>query len=129
MPKCTDGIVGFGRFGRREVQAAFDGGDIVSDGGVMLLRQVDRRMGLISAAARRFVDERREAGVRHTIRDMLAQRIFALACGHEDVTDHNALRSDLVLQTAVDRVEPLASGPTLRRLETAAAPADGGQAQ
>lgn len=122
MPKCTDGIVSFGNVGRRVVQAAFDGGDIVSDGGVMLLREVDRRMGLIGAAARAFVDDRRAASVRHTIRDMLAQRIFALACGHEDVTDHNALRSDLVLQTAVDRAEPLASGPTLSRLETAATP-------
>lgn len=53
---------------------------------------------------------------------MLAQRVFGLACGNEDVTDHNTLRSDLVLQTAVDRVEPLASGPTLSRLETAATP-------
>ena len=53
---------------------------------------------------------------------MLAQRVFALACGNEDVSDHNTLRSDLVLQTAVHRLEPLASGPTLSRLETAATP-------
>jgi hypothetical protein len=115
-------MVSFAKIGRREVQAAFDGGDIVSDGGVMLLREVDGRIGLIAAAARAFVDDRRAASVRHSIRDMLAQRVFALACGHEDVTDHNALRSDLVLQTAVNRVEPLASGPTLSRLETAASP-------
>lgn len=122
MPKCTDGIVRFGKIGRREVQAAFDGGDITSDGGVMLLREVDRRLGLTGAAARAFTDRRRAASVQHSIRDMLAQRVFGLACGNEDVTDHNTLRSDLVLQTAVDRVEPLASGPTLSRLETAAPP-------
>ena len=122
MPKCTDGIVRFGKIGRREVQAAFDGGDITSDGGVMLLREVDRRLGLTAAAARAFTDRRRAASVQHSIRDMLAQRVFGLACGNEDVTDHNTLRSDLVLQTAVDRVEPLASGPTLSRLETAATP-------
>lgn len=122
MPKCTDGIVRFGKIGRREVQAAFDGGDITSDGGVMLLRAVDRRLGLTAAAARAFTDQRRAASVQHSIRDMLAQRVFGLACGNEDVTDHNTLRADLVLQTAVDRVEPLASGPTLSRLETAATP-------
>lgn len=122
MPKCTDGIVRFGKIGRRQVQAAFDGGDITSDGGVMLLREVDRRLGLTAAAARAFTDRRRAASVQHSIRDMLAQRVFGLACGNEDVTDHNTLRSDLVLQTAVDRVEPLASGPTLSRLETAATP-------
>lgn len=122
MPKCTDGIVRFGRIGRRQVQAAFDGGDITSDGGVMLLREVDRRLGLTAAAARAFIDRRRSASVQHSVRDMLAQRVFGLACGNEDVTDHNTLRSDLVLQTAVDRVEPLASGPTLSRLETAVTP-------
>lgn len=122
MPKCTDGIVRFGKIGRRQVQAAFDGGDITSEGGVMLLREVDRRLGLTRAAAAAFDDDRRKASVRHTMRDMLAQRIFALACGNEDVTDHNTLRSDLVLQTAVGRDQALASGPTLSRLETAATP-------
>ena len=122
MPKCTDGIISFSKVGRRQVQAAFDGGDITSDGGVMLLREVDRRLGLTKAASAAFDDHRRQASVRHSIRDMLAQRVFGLACGSEDVTDHNTLRSDLVLQTAVGRDSALASGPTLSRLETAATP-------
>jgi hypothetical protein len=123
VPKCTDGIVSFGKVGRRVVQAAFDGGDIVSDGGVMLVRQVDRRFGLTAAAARAFTDDRRAASVQHSVRDMLAQRVYALCCGWEDVSDHNELRGDVVLQTAVGRAEALASGPTLSRLETAATPA------
>lgn len=122
VPKCTEEIISFGKVGRRQVQAAFDGGDITSDGGVMLLREVDRRIGLTRTAAAAFIDNRRKASVRHSIRDMLAQRIFGLACGNEDVTDHNTLRSDLVLQTAVGRDQELASGPTLSRLETAATP-------
>lgn len=122
MPKCTDEVIGFSKVGRRQVQAAFDGGDITSDAGVVLLREVDRRLGLTNAAAAVFGDDRRKASVRHSIRDMLAQRVYALACGNEDVTDHNSLRSDLVLQTAVGRDRPLASGPTLSRLETAATP-------
>lgn len=120
VPKCTDGIVSFGKVGRRVVQAAFDGGDIVSDGGVMLVREVDRRLGLTKAAAAAFTDNRRAASVQHSVRDMLAQRVYGLCCGWEDVSDHNDLRGDVVLQTAVGRAEELASGPTLSRLETAA---------
>ena len=63
MPKCTDEAVEFGKVGRRVVQAAFDGGDIVSDGGVLLLKQLDERIGLTRAAARAFGDERRNASV------------------------------------------------------------------
>jgi hypothetical protein len=123
MPKCTEERIELGRVGRRVIEAAFDGGDLVSDGGVVLLRQVDERIGLTRAAARVFTDRRRSASVTHSVRDMLAQRVYGLCCGWEDVTDHNLLRRDLALQTAVGRVEDLASGPTLSRLETAATPA------
>lgn len=122
MPKCTDEAVEFGRVGRRVVEAAFDGGDIVSDGGVLLLRQVDERLGLTHAAARALGDERRGASVQHTMRSLLAQRIYGLCLGWSDVCDHNVLRNDLVMQTAVGRAEPLASAPTLSRVETAATP-------
>jgi len=123
MPKCTDGTVEFGRVGRRVVEAAFDGGDIVSDGGVLLLRRVDERLGLTRAAALALGDERRAASVQHDLRSLLAQRIYGLCLGWSDVCDHNALRNDLVMQTAVGRAEPLGSAPTLSRLETAAKPA------
>ena len=123
MPKCTEERIELGRVGRRVIEAAFDGGDLVSDGGVVLLRQVDERIGLTRAAARVFADRRRSASVTHSVRDMLAQRVYGLCCGWEDVTDHNLLRRDLALQTAVGRVEDLASGPTLSRLETTATPA------
>lgn len=122
MPKCTDEIVEFGRVGRRVVQAAFDGGDIVSDGGVLLLKQVDERLGLSRAAARAFGDERRASSVQHSVHSLLAQRIYGLCLGWSDVCDHNVLRHDLVMQTAVGRAEPLASAPTLSRLETGATP-------
>lgn len=120
MPKCTDGTVRFGKLGRRVVEAAFDGGDIVSDGGSLLLRQVDERIGLTRMAASAFGDARRRASVRHDLRSLLAQRIYGLCCGWEDVTDHNALRHDLAVQTAVGRDEALASAPTLSRLENSA---------
>jgi len=120
MPKCTDAPVSFGKVGRRIVEAAFDGGDIVSDGGAVLLRQVDDRIGLTRAAARVFADGRRAASVRHDMRSLIAQRVYGLCCGWEDVSDHNTLRRDLVHQTAVGRAQELASAPTLSRLETSA---------
>jgi len=120
VPNCTDTVVGFGKVGRRVVAAAFDGGDIVSDGGAPLLRLVDERIGLTRAAARVFADGRRAASVRHSLRSLIAQRVYGLCCGWEDVCDHNTLRHDLALQTAVGRAEELASAPTLSRLETSA---------
>ncbi|MEK8031809.1 transposase, partial [Ideonella sp. DXS29W] len=120
MPKRTDAPMLIGKVGRRLVQAGFDGGDIVSDGGVMLLRQADERIGLTRSAARVFADGRRAASVRHSIHSLLAQRVYGLCCGWEDVSDHNTLRRDLALQTAVGRAEELASAPTLSRLETSA---------
>lgn len=120
MPKCTEAPVGFGRVGRRVIEAAFDGGDIVSDGGVLLLRRVDERIGLTRAVAAAFGDSRRAASVTHGVREMLAQRLYGLCCGWEDVSDHNVLRRDLALKTAVGRADKPASGPTLSRLETSA---------
>jgi hypothetical protein len=118
MPNCTNEPIELGKVGRRVVEASFDGGDIVSDGGVLLLRQVDQRIGLTKSIARVFDDRRRRASVAHGMRDLLAQRIYGLCCGWEDVCDHNVLRRDLALQTAVGRADELASAPTLSRLET-----------
>lgn len=123
MPNCTVESIELGRVGRRVIKASFDGGDLSSDAGVLLLRRADERIGLTRAIARVFADERRAASVTHPIHSLLAQRLYALCCGWEDVTDHNTLRHDLALQTAVGRDSALASGPTLCRLEAAATPA------
>lgn len=109
MPNCTNQSLNLGNVGRRVIDARFDGSDIVSDGGVVLLRQLDQRLGLTEAVGRAFEDKRRQASVKHSIRDMLAQRIYGLYCGWEDVCDHNQLRHDLVMQTAVGRVDKLAA--------------------
>lgn len=120
MPHCTEGRIGFGRLGRRVIEADFDGGDLSSDGGLMLLRRVDERIGLSRAAAEALGDARDPARIEHSLRDLLAQRLYALCCGYEDLNDHDRLRSDLLMQTAVGRDEPLASSPTLSRLENRA---------
>ena len=120
MPNRTAQKIDFGRIGRRVIEANFDGGDLSSDGGLMLLRRTDERIGLTRAVAAVFSDPRDPARITHRLRDLLAQRIYGLCCGYEDLNDHDTLRSDLLLQTAVGRLDALASSPTLCRLETRA---------
>lgn len=74
MPKCTTDEMEFGRLGRRVIEANFQGGAISSDGGVMLLRQMDRRLGLSAAVAAALNDPRSPERIRYELRDMVAQR-------------------------------------------------------
>jgi hypothetical protein len=120
MPKCTADRIEFGRLGRRVIEASFDGGDISSDGGLLLLRQVDERIGLTRAVAAVLEDARDPERITHPLRDLVAQRVYALCAGYEDLNDHDRLRQDLLLRTAVGRVDELASSPTLCRLENRA---------
>ncbi len=120
MPKCTQERIDFGRLGRRVIQADFSGGDLSSDGGLLLLRQVDRQIGLTRAAAAALPDPREPSRIEHELADLIAQRVYALCCGYEDLNDHKALRSDLLMQTAVGRDTALASAPTFSRLESRA---------
>jgi hypothetical protein len=120
MPDCTEDKIEFGRLGRRLIEADFSGGDLSSDGGMMLLKQLDERIGLTRAAAGVLSDGRDPARIKHSLRDLLAQRIYGLCCGHEDLNDHDRLREDLLMQTALGRDQALASSPTLCRMETGA---------
>jgi hypothetical protein len=102
------------------IEANFDGGAISSDGGLLLLRQVDERIGLTRAVAEVLEDARDPERITHPLRDLVAQRVYALCAGYEDLNDHDRLRQDLLLRTAVGRVDELASSPTLCRLENRA---------
>ena len=124
MPKCTADQLDFGRLGRRRIEANFEGGAISSDGGLMLLQQVDRRIGLSAAMAAALHDPRNQDLITHELRDLVAQRLYALCCGYEDLNDHASLRADPLMQTAVGKVEELGSSPTLCRLEKRATRAD-----
>ena len=120
MPNCTASEIDFGRLGRRVVEANFLGGSISSDGGLMLLKQVDRRIGLSKAASAALLDPRDPDRIRHSLRDLIAQRLYGICCGYEDLNDHDRLRHDPLMQTAVGKAEELASSPTFSRLETRA---------
>ena len=99
------------------MEVDFSGGAVSSNGGVLLLRAADRRLGLSAAAAAVLRDPRDPGRCRHSALAQLRQRLYGLALGYEDLNDHDELRHDLALQTAVDRVIPLASAPTLCRFE------------
>ena len=97
----------FQDLGSRRVVADFSGGTLSSDGGVLLVRQVDLHLGLTRKLAECFGDERQQVYVDHSVRQLLTQRIYGLALGYEDVNDHAQLRRDPLLATACDKRDPL----------------------
>lgn len=124
MPKCTADSLTFGRLKRRAIEANFEGGALSSDGGLMLLREVDRKIGLSDAVAAALHDPRNPDFIVHELRDLVAQRLYGLACGYEDLNDHTALRGDPLMQTAIGTDCELGSSPTLCRMERRASRAD-----
>ncbi len=120
MTECNQSSFGFKALGSREIVARFDGGTISSDGGALLLRQTDKRLNLMPRLAECFVDGRRQDLVEHSIPEMLAQRVYGLALGYEDINDHEQLRNDPlfgVLAGRVDGDRALAGKSTLNRME------------
>src|ERR1700676_5009389 len=127
MTECSQFSLGFEAVGSREIVARFDGGTISSDGGAFLLRQTDRRLNLLPRLAECFLDGRNQNLVDHSILGMLAQRIYGLALGYEDLNDHEQLRHDPVFGILAGREqleEPLAGKSTLNRMEMGAGEKD-----
>jgi hypothetical protein len=104
---CTDEPLLFQDLGPRKVVAEFSGGDLSTDGGALLLRQVDHGLGLSRALAGCFHDTRDARFVDHALPQLLAQRLYGLALGYEDLNDHAFLRRDPLLATACDKRDPL----------------------
>jgi hypothetical protein len=121
----------------REVVARFDGGTLTSDGGALLLREVERVTRTVAQFATCFTDHRDPRRVEHPLATLVAQRVFALALGYEDLNDHDALRADPLLAVVAGSADPtghqrrrardagkaLAGKSTLNRLELTAATA------
>jgi len=106
VTKCYQTSLEFPSVKRRRVEADFRGGDITSNGGIPLLAQVDRQLGLTQAAAKVMGDSRRQASCEHSLLELLRQCVYALALGYEDLDDHHELRNDLALQTAITGRDP-----------------------
>ena len=105
--ECSPTDLLFQDLGSREVVARFDGGPVTSDGGGLLLREVETRFRFIDQFARCFTDHRDPDLVEHTLTDLLKQRIFGLCLGYEDLVDHDRLRHDPLLAVLVGKDDPL----------------------
>jgi hypothetical protein len=123
MPVDTTLPFHFPAVGRKKLTAAFDGGRITSDGGVMLLGAVERQLGLADRLARLIPDPRNPLFVTHSVGDILRARILAIACGYEDADDLDHLRTDPGFKLACGRLpdsgNDLCSQPTMSRWENA----------
>jgi hypothetical protein len=121
MTECTELRFAFATEGRREIVAEFNGGTISSDGGALLLRETDQKMNLLVRFSQCFLDGRDADLIEHSVEQMLAQRIYGLALGYEDLNDHEQLRNDPLLRVLAGKAEPdqeaLASKSTLNRME------------
>ena len=137
--QCNPKRFQFQGLGGRTVVGGFDGGEITSDAGGLLLREVEKRTGVIHQFAGCFRDGRNAKLIEHSVQELVGQRVYALALGYEDLNDHDDLRRDHLLATLVekedptgqnrrqeqDRGKPLAGKSTLNRLELHA----GGESQ
>ncbi len=140
MTECNQSSFKFHQLYRREVVARFDGGDITSDAGGVLLREADQRLNLTPRLAACFTDHRQPDRVEHSVEQLVAQRVYGLALGYEDLNDHDQLRADPMMGLLVGKVEPQgtdrrreqdrgkagAGKSTLNRLELTPADADSG---
>ena len=131
MTECRAIQLQFQGLGKRKVEADFSGGYLTSDGGGLLLRELESRLGLIGRLCECFTDLRDQEFVEHKLKELLVQRIFGLALGYEDLNDHGQLRLDPLLAVLADKKDPLgmdrvrkqdrgkalASASTLNRLE------------
>jgi len=129
--ECTKEYGAFQALGRREIVADFSGGTITSDGGALLLREVEQRTGILKRFSKCFIDYRDQKRIEHSVLTLVSQRVIGLALGYEDLNDHDHLASDKMLAVAVGKTDPtgmdrksaknlgkpLAGKSTLNRLE------------
>jgi hypothetical protein len=120
MTECNQEVFSFASHFSRRVESSFTAGQVSTDGGSLLLRQADRKIGLLNRVACCFTDRRSPIFVQHQLGEMLSQRIYGLALGYEDLCDHEQLRHDPLMAVLAGRrklEEPLAGKSTLNRLE------------
>jgi hypothetical protein len=141
MTECNPKPLEFHPLGSRDVVANFDGGDISSDAGGLMLREVEQRIGILKRFAGCFTDYRKPEAIEHPVADLVAQRAYGLCLGYEDLNDHDQLRADPVMATMVGKKDPkgehrrelcdrgkaLAGKSTLNRLELTGAGVGAGE--
>jgi hypothetical protein len=129
--QCNQESLEFHPLNQRQVVGRFEGGAITSDAGGLLLREVEKRTGIVAQFAACFTDHRDPERVEHTVKELVAQRVYGLALGYEDLNDHDQLRHDPLLAVLAEKEDPtgesrprerdqgkaLAGKSTLNRLE------------
>ena len=115
--KCFPSRIKFSSSKRKKVEASFSGGDITSNAGLLLLREVDKSMKLTSKISKCIIDKRNSSYTKHDYKTLLMQRVYAIANGDEDINDQDSLRKDLCFQTCLDQDSVLGSSATISRFE------------
>jgi hypothetical protein len=108
--QCIPSQLEFHALGNREIVGKFDGGNITSDAGGLLLRETEKRTGILSGFAKCFEDLRDPDLIEHTVTELVAQRAYGLALGYEDLNDHDDLRRDPLLAVLVGKEDPIGAG-------------------
>jgi len=108
--ECNRKSLEFHPLGRRRIVGRFDGGTISSDAGGLLLRECERATRIVGQFARCFTDHRDEELIEHSVEELVAQRVYALALGYEDLNDHDVLRHDPLLAALVGKLDPTGGG-------------------
>lgn len=135
MTQCNQESFEFHPLNQRQVVGQFDGGEITTDAGGLLLRELEKRTGIIERFAGCFRDHRAAGHIEHTVRELVAQRVYGLTLGYEDLNDHEELRCDPLLAVLAEKPDPtggsrvrerdrgkaLAGKSTLNRLELSGA--------
>jgi len=106
MTECKTEQYEFHALGSREVVGHFDGGDITTDAGGLLLREVEQRTGILRRFAACFTDYRDARFIEHTVEELVAQRVYGICLGYEDLNDHDQLRADPALAVMVGKEDP-----------------------
>jgi hypothetical protein len=120
MTECNQSQFEFEAHFSRRVVAQFSGELLTTEGGALLLRAADRKIGLLRRVVQCFTDARDPQRIEHELSEMLVQRVYGLALGYEDLNDHEELRNDPLLRMLAGRRDlhaPLAGKSTLNRLE------------
>ena len=116
MPtQCNQEFLEFHPLETREVRGGFDGGAITSDAGGLLLREVEKRTGIIRQFAACFQDHRQAERIEHGVEELVAQRVYGLALGYEDLNDHDELRRDPLLGVLAGKADPSGQSRARRR--------------
>jgi len=104
--QCSPSQLEFHALGRRKVIGKFDGGNITSDAGGLLLRETEKKTGIVQQFAKCFEDLRDPNRIEHSVKELVSQRVYGLALGYEDLNDHDDLRRDPLLAALVGKEDP-----------------------